>query len=110
MIVEAWKDGSSDIHVGPAPGRERIKIRFRKDGALRTTRAAAQLPQRADRPHQDHGDLDISERRKPQDGKIGFAEVLAAAPGSSCAWRDDPDAQRPRDVVMRIWRRPSPCR
>ena len=32
-------------------------------------------------------DLDISERRKPQDGKINFGKFVAAASASSCAWR-----------------------
>ncbi len=75
MIVEAWKDGVSDIHIESHPGRERIKIRFRKDGLLRT---------HLELPHNYRNaliarvkimcDLDISERRKPQDGKINFAK------------------------------------
>ena len=75
MIVEAWKDGVSDIHVESHPGRDRIKIRFRKDGVLRT---------HLELPHNYRNaliarikimcDLDISERRKPQDGKINFAK------------------------------------
>jgi type II secretory ATPase GspE/PulE/Tfp pilus assembly ATPase PilB-like protein len=75
MIVEASNEGVSDIHVESHPGRERIKIRFRKDGALRT---------HLELPHNYRNaliarikimcDLDISERRKPQDGKINFAK------------------------------------
>ena len=75
MIIEAWKDGVSDIHIESHPGRERIKIRFRKDGLLRT---------HLELPHNYRNaviarikimcDLDISERRKPQDGKINFAK------------------------------------
>ena len=75
MIVEAWKTGVSDIHIESHPGRERIKIRFRKDGLLRT---------HLELPHNYRNaviarikimcDLDISERRKPQDGKINFAK------------------------------------
>jgi type II secretory ATPase GspE/PulE/Tfp pilus assembly ATPase PilB-like protein len=75
MILEAWKDGVSDIHIESHPGRERIKIRFRKDGLLRT---------HLELPHNYRNaviarikimcDLDISERRKPQDGKINFAK------------------------------------
>ncbi|MEO8125102.1 MAG: ATPase, T2SS/T4P/T4SS family, partial [Burkholderiales bacterium] len=70
MVVEAWKDGVSDIHIESHPGRERIKIRFRKDGLLHT---------HLELPHNYRNaviarikimcDLDISERRKPQDGK-----------------------------------------
>ena len=36
MIIEAHKEGVSDIHIESYPGRDKIKIRFRKDGALRT--------------------------------------------------------------------------
>ncbi len=75
MIIEAHKDGVSDIHVESYPGREKIKIRFRKDGLLRTH---LELP-----PNYRNAliarikimcDLDISEKRKPQDGKINFAK------------------------------------
>ncbi|MFN4266325.1 MAG: GspE/PulE family protein [Aquabacterium sp.] len=77
MIVEAYTQGVSDIHVECYPGREKVKIRFRKDGAL--------LPY-IELPHNYRNalvarlkimcDLDISERRKPQDGKINFARFV----------------------------------
>ncbi len=77
MIVEAYTQGVSDIHVECYPGREKVKIRFRKDGAL--------LPY-LELPHNYRNamvarlkimcDLDISERRKPQDGKINFAKFV----------------------------------
>ncbi|MDE2628475.1 MAG: Flp pilus assembly complex ATPase component TadA [Burkholderiales bacterium] len=75
MIIEAHKDGVSDIHIESYPGREKIRVRFRKDGVLRTY---LELP-----PNYRNAliarckimcDLDISERRKPQDGKINFAK------------------------------------
>jgi len=75
MIIEAHREGASDIHVESYPGREKIRIRFRKDGVLRTY---LELP-----PNYRNAliarikimcDLDISERRKPQDGKINFAK------------------------------------
>jgi type II secretory ATPase GspE/PulE/Tfp pilus assembly ATPase PilB-like protein len=102
MIVEAWKDGSSDIHVESHPGRERIKIRFRKDGALRT---------HLELPHNYRNaliarikimcDLDISERRKPQDGKINFAKF---SPQHRLELRvaTIPTNNGLEDVVMRI--------
>lgn len=77
MIVEVYTQGVSDIHVECYPGREKVKIRFRKDGAL--------LPY-LELPHNYRNamvarlkimcDLDISERRKPQDGKINFAKFV----------------------------------
>ena len=77
MILEAHTQGVSDIHVECAPGREKVRIRFRKDGQLRpylelppTYRSAliARLKIMCD--------LDISERRKPQDGKINFSKFV----------------------------------
>ncbi len=78
MIIEAHKEGVSDIHIESYPGREKIRIRFRKDGVLRTY---LELP-----PNYRSAliarikimcDLDISERRKPQDGKINFSKFSA---------------------------------
>ena len=75
MIIEAYNQGVSDIHVETHPGRTKTRIRFRKDGVMApylelppTYRAAltARLKIMAD--------LDISERRKPQDGKIDFSK------------------------------------
>ncbi len=74
MIIEANAEGASDIHIECSPGREKVRIRFRKDGALRPY---------IDLPSSYRNalisrikimcELDISERRKPQDGKINFA-------------------------------------
>jgi len=78
MIIEAHDRGVSDIHVETHPGRAKTRIRFRKDGVMspylelpNTYRSAltARLKIMAD--------LDISERRKPQDGKIDFSKFSA---------------------------------
>ncbi|MCY7316845.1 MAG: Flp pilus assembly complex ATPase component TadA [Rubrivivax sp.] len=77
MIVEAHAQGVSDIHVECPSGRDKVRIRFRKDGLMRpylelspSYRSAiiARLKIMCD--------LDISERRKPQDGKINFAKFV----------------------------------
>ena len=75
MIVDAHKSGVSDIHIESYPGREKIRVRFRKDGVLRTYLELppgyrSELIARV----KIMCDLDISERRKPQDGKINFAK------------------------------------
>jgi type II secretory ATPase GspE/PulE/Tfp pilus assembly ATPase PilB-like protein len=75
MVIEAHKDGVSDIHIESYPGNEKIRIRFRKDGILRTylelhSSYRGALIARV----KIMCDLDISERRKPQDGKINFAK------------------------------------
>ncbi len=102
MIIQAHSDGVSDIHVESQPGREKIRIRFRKDGALRL---------HLELPHNYRNaliarikimcDLDISERRKPQDGKINFAKY---SPGHRIELRvaTIPTANGLEDVVMRV--------
>ena len=73
IIVDAYHQGASDIHIEPFPGKGKTEIRFRKDGTLVNyisvpasyrNALAARLKIMCD--------LDISERRKPQDGKIKF--------------------------------------
>ena len=77
MIMEAHNQGVSDIHVECPAGREKVRIRFRKDGILRPylelpTAYRSALLSRL----KIMCDLDISERRKPQDGKINFAKFV----------------------------------
>ena len=102
MIIEAHARGVSDIHVECQPRRDKVRIRFRKDGQLspylelpHTYRAAmvARLKIMAD--------LDISERRKPQDGKIDFRKF---SPRHQLELRvaTIPTANSLEDVVMRL--------
>ena len=73
MIIDAYDKGASDIHVEPGMGREDTVIRFRTDGAC-------QLYQKIPYTYKNAlcsrikimSDLDIAERRLPQDGKIKF--------------------------------------
>ena len=73
IIVDAYKMGASDIHIEPMPGKGKTGIRLRKDGSLlnyieipATYRNALVTRLKI------MCDLDISEKRKPQDGKIKF--------------------------------------
>jgi type II secretory ATPase GspE/PulE/Tfp pilus assembly ATPase PilB-like protein len=102
MILEAQAQGVSDIHVECPPGREKVRIRFRKDGRLsaylelpHTYRAAllARLKIMCD--------LDISERRKPQDGKITFSKFQ---PGAKLELRlaTIPTQANLEDAVLRL--------
>ncbi|MBQ1763856.1 MAG: Flp pilus assembly complex ATPase component TadA [Aquincola sp.] len=102
MIIDAYNQGVSDIHIETYPGREKLKIRYRKDGVLRpylelphTYRAAliARIKIMCD--------LDISERRKPQDGKINFAKF---SPQHKLELRiaTIPTNNNLEDVVMRL--------
>jgi type II secretory ATPase GspE/PulE/Tfp pilus assembly ATPase PilB-like protein len=73
IIIDAYRQGASDIHIEPN-GRERgMRIRFRVDGdciAYQEIPAAYRQPLVARLKIM--ALLDISERRKPQDGKIRF--------------------------------------
>jgi len=73
VIVDAYRMGASDIHIEPGPGKAKTQIRVRKDGSLMnyievpsTYRNALVTRLKI------MCDLDISEKRKPQDGKIKF--------------------------------------
>jgi type II secretory ATPase GspE/PulE/Tfp pilus assembly ATPase PilB-like protein len=101
MITDAYNMGVSDIHIEPRPGKEKIGIRFRRDGSLEpyieipaTYRAAliARIKIMCD--------LDISERRKPQDGKIKFKRFAPLDIELRVA--TIPSAGGVEDVVMRI--------
>jgi type II secretory ATPase GspE/PulE/Tfp pilus assembly ATPase PilB-like protein len=102
MIQEAQTQGVSDIHIECPPGREKVRIRFRKDGRLgaymelpHTYRSAllARLKIMCD--------LDISERRKPQDGKINFGKFQ---PGAKLELRlaTIPTHSNLEDAVLRL--------
>ena len=73
IILDAHQQGASDIHIEPLPGKEKTQIRFRIDGVLRPY---IEVPAAYRAPLVTRikimCDLDISERRKPQDGKIQF--------------------------------------
>jgi type II secretory ATPase GspE/PulE/Tfp pilus assembly ATPase PilB-like protein len=77
MILEAHSQGVSDIHIECPPGKEKVRVRFRRDGQLRpymelpiSYRSALMARLKI------MCDLDISERRKPQDGKINFSKFV----------------------------------
>ena len=73
IILDAYAMGASDIHVENYPGKQATRIRFRKDGTLTSylelpANYRSALVSRIKIMCQ----LDISEKRKPQDGKIDF--------------------------------------
>jgi len=102
MIMEAKQQGVSDIHIECQPGAQKVQVRFRRDGVLKpyielppTYRSAlvARIKIMCD--------LDISERRKPQDGKINFGRWMQ---GQRLELRvaTIPTANGLEDVVMRL--------
>ncbi|ALT79687.1 pilus assembly protein PilB [Paucibacter sp. KCTC 42545] len=74
MIIDASTQGVSDIHIETYPGKEKLKIRFRRDGVLKPYLELPNTYRNAMIARiKIMCELDISERRKPQDGKINFA-------------------------------------
>jgi len=101
VIVDAFNQGASDIHIEPYPGKAKTEIRFRKDGSLGPyievpasyrSALAARIKIMCD--------LDISEKRKPQDGKIKFKKFGPLDIELRVA--TIPTAGGVEDIVMRI--------
>ena len=69
VIQRAVRDGASDIHLEPS--RAKSRIRFRIDGVLyEVTTPRAELPPAIVSRLKVMANLDIAERRLPQDGRI----------------------------------------
>jgi type II secretory ATPase GspE/PulE/Tfp pilus assembly ATPase PilB-like protein len=101
MIQDANKAGASDIHIEAYPEPQAVRVRFRVDGVLgtymnlpSTLRAAiiSRLKIMAD--------MDISEHRKPQDGKIDFSRFAPLKLELRVA--SLPTANGLEDIVMRL--------
>ncbi len=101
IIIEAYQQGASDIHIEPRPGKEKTMIRFRKDGTLVNY---IEIPAAYRSPLVTRlkimCDLDISEKRRPQDGKIKFKKFGPLDIELRVATL--PTAGGVEDVVMRI--------
>ena len=69
MLLSAIKGGASDLHFEPY--ERSYRVRFRTDGILQeATRPPVSLGSRIASRLKIMSDMDISERRKPQDGRI----------------------------------------
>ncbi len=101
IIVDAYHQGASDIHVEPLPGKGKTGVRFRKDGTLSNY---IEVPAAYRQPLVTRlkimCDLDISEKRRPQDGKIKFKKFGPLDIELRVA--TIPTAGGVEDVVMRI--------
>lgn len=101
IIVDAYHQRASDIHVEPLPGKAKTGIRFRIDGTLVPyVEVPAHFRQAMVTRLKIMCDLDISERRKPQDGKIKFKKYGPLDIELRVA--TIPSAGGVEDVVMRI--------
>ena len=101
LITDAQALHASDIHIETNPGEEFSRIRLRRDGDLElyqklSPRLRAAMVSRI----KIMARLDISEHRRPQDGKINFSEYG----GDSLELRVSimPTHDGMEDVVMRL--------
>ncbi len=73
IIIDAYNRGTSDIHIEPYPGKENTQVRIRVDGSCTVYQTIPFSYRNALVSRiKIMSDLDIAERRKPQDGKIKF--------------------------------------
>ena len=101
IIIDAYKMGASDIHIEPYSGKEKTKVRFRKDGSLMPyIEVPAGYRNSMITRIKIMCDMDISEKRKPQDGKIKFRKFAPLDIELRVA--TIPSAGGLEDVVMRI--------
>lgn len=101
IIIEAHGQGASDIHIEASAGKSGTRIRLRKDGELEDY---LDLPQAYSNALVSRikvmAELDISERRHPQDGKIDFGKHGPLSIELRVAII--PTANNLEDVVLRI--------
>lgn len=73
IIIDAYNKGASDIHVEPSKAKKTTDIRYRVDGACMKS---LEIPFSHSAPLVSRlkimANMDIAERRLPQDGKIKF--------------------------------------
>jgi type II secretory ATPase GspE/PulE/Tfp pilus assembly ATPase PilB-like protein len=101
MITDAYQKSCSDIHIEPYPGQEGAEIRLRVDGICQRYQTVPYHYRRALVSRiKIMADLDISERRKPQDGKIKFRKFGALDIELRVA--TVPTVGSEEDVVLRI--------
>jgi len=101
VIIDAYNQKASDIHIEPMPGKFKTGIRFRIDGTLMPyIEVPAHFRSAMVTRLKIMCDLDISERRKPQDGKIKFKKYGPLDIELRVA--TIPTAGGVEDVVMRI--------
>ncbi len=107
IIHDAAMNRASDIHIEPRPGREEVVVRTRVDGICDIYQRLPYkykyaIPSRI----KIMSDLDISERRKPQDGKISFKRFGSINVELRVATM--PTVGNLEDVVIRLLRTEDP--
>jgi type II secretory ATPase GspE/PulE/Tfp pilus assembly ATPase PilB-like protein len=100
LIIEAYNRGASDIHVEPDGSKNPCTIRLRIDGDCQKFMEVPGLHRNAlVQRLKIMAKLDISERRKPQDGKIRFKYSRGTI---ELRVATIPTTNQNEDIVMRI--------
>ncbi len=103
IIFDAYQQNASDIHIEPAMGREDVIVRIRIDGRCKLYQ---KIPYKYKYALASRikimAELDIAERRKPQDGKINFRNFGPADLELRVATM--PTVGHLEDVVIRLLR------
>lgn len=101
IIIDAYNRGASDIHIEPYPGKENTRVRIRIDGNCSLYQTIPYSYKNAVVSRiKIMSELDIAERRKPQDGKIKFKKY--GGPDIELRVATIPTQGGMEDVVMRI--------
>ena len=101
IIAEGYRLGVSDIHIEPYSDRKETAVRFRVDGTCFTYMRIPAVYRRAIVSRlKIMANLDIAERRKPQDGKIRYK--LAKDREIELRVATLPTAGSNEDVVLRL--------
>jgi type II secretory ATPase GspE/PulE/Tfp pilus assembly ATPase PilB-like protein len=100
-IISAYRKGASDIHIEPNPAAKRTRIRFRIDGVCQNfLEVPLSYSSAVISRIKIMSNLDISERRLPQDGKIKFKRK--GIPTFELRVATLPTAEGQEDAVLRI--------
>ena len=101
IILDAVDQKASDIHIEANVGPKTTRVRFRKDGNLvNYLELPAQFRNAVVSRIKIMSQLDITERRKPQDGKIDFSRFVPVPVELRVA--TVPTTSGLEDVVMRV--------
>ncbi len=100
IVLDGYRQGASDIHIEPNGKSRNVSVRFRIDGDCKTYQELPPIVRNSlVSCIKIMAKLDISERRKPQDGKIRFK--LADQP-IELRVATIPSVNNNEDVVLRI--------
>ena len=101
ILEEAYRRGASDIHIEALPGKRGAQIRLRIDGECHLFKKIPFAYKRAlVSRYKIMANLDIAEKRLPQDGKIKFK--LKNGRSFEVRVATIPTIENNEDVVMRI--------